>query len=94
MHFTPSLYSGQARRRKGAEDRREYKAQKLGYKHSFREYMNRQVTYLLIIVVILLISVSVSVAQSSFAIKNVSVITMERDEVLSDHTVIVENGIK
>jgi hypothetical protein len=93
MHFTPSLYSGQARRRKGAEDRREYKAQKLGYKHSFREYMNRQVTYLLIIVVILLISVSVSVAQSSFAIKNVSVITMERDEVLSDHTVIVENGI-
>ena len=48
-------------------------------------------TFSLIIVFIL--TSLISFAQDSYAIKNVSVITMTKEEVLPDQTVVVEKGI-
>jgi hypothetical protein len=45
------------------------------------------------IAVIVFLSVTTSFAQNSYAIKNVSVITMENESVLTDQTVTIENGI-
>jgi len=45
------------------------------------------------LVIAFLLTSLISFAQDSYAIKNVSVITMTKEEVLPDHTVVVEKGI-
>src|SRR5688572_24571411 len=44
-------------------------------------------------IVVLILTSLFSFAQGSYAIKNVSVITMTKEEVLPDQTVVVEKGI-
>ena len=43
--------------------------------------------------IVFVLTALVSVGQDSYAIKNVSVITMSKEEVLPDQTVVVEKGI-